>query len=167
MQRVRHSPNTATTMILSQAFCVYGLTQTPSNHRTNWKHMDGNISWRTFTKCLGFLCQLEIQDNAFQNRNNNFFSQKLEIWFNQNCTWIFMGWSLVKKNVLWIGHHRRTNLTKCILEKTFFNFSFLKPLNHMAAKLAWIFIGWSFIKCVYTFVCQSEIQEGCNHMAKF
>jgi hypothetical protein len=29
MQRVRHSPNTATTMVLSQAFCVYGPTHKP------------------------------------------------------------------------------------------------------------------------------------------
>jgi hypothetical protein len=123
---------------------------------------------------LGFLCQLEIQDDAFQNRNNNFFSQKLEIWFNQNCTWIFMGWSFVKKNVLWIGNPwwppSQDKFNKVNFGKNIFQFFFSetsKPLNHMAAKLAWIFLGWSSIKCVYTFVCQSEIQDGCNHMAKF
>jgi len=116
--------------------------------------MDGNISWRTFTKCLGFLCQLEIQDDAFQNRNNNFFSQKLEIWFNQNCTWIFMGWSLVKKNVLWIGHHRRTNLTKCILEKNIFQFFFSETSKSYGSKIS-LNIPWMVLYQMCIHFCVS------------
>lgn len=92
-----------------------------------------------------------------------FFSNQ-ELVITQTIHAYLVGWSLTKKILFKIqdGCHCRAILTFDTIGK-WWNYSYLKQLNHLTVNMAGMCLGMSFTKDVFLYWL--EVEDGCHHRA--